>query len=437
VLHRALGAVGLTAPRSTASALFWLILYRLRLSLWFLFGLRFKERAPNDVGREARSRVDAAHAAAVGFAVTDVILGTCMSAWSLILALREGDRFQMMRAAMLQASNHAGMGGVERGFEGALIKISARLAEKEADLDGEAFFRGTRGIGSYLRGRWKEALETLDSSISGVQIHSHKAGWQSNSNVFGCWALNFLGEHRELARRHARLLADAEQRGDMYTSVQLRDGSLAIVWLVADDPDSARRNAHEAIALWPKNRYLLQHWHMLYGEGEIELYLGRGAEAYARVERDASALKKSFLLTVQHMRAQTTFLRGRSAIASIDTAPALRSERVAEARRLSHALEKERMGWTAPLAAILKAGAANAEGDRSGAVSSLRSAIDLARAADMSMYASAARYQLGLLLGGEEGRELVRQAHEAMTAQDVRRPDRLAATLVPGRWLAE
>ena len=147
-------------------------------------------------------------------------------------------------------------------------------------------------------------------------------------------------------------------------------------------------------------------------------------------------LKKSMLLKVQHMRVQTAFLRGRSAIASIEAEPGLRARRLDEARRLARELEAEQMGWSAPFAAILRASAANAEGDRPGAIAALRSAIDRAVAADMMGYAAAARYQLGSLLGGEEGAALVARGEEALRAQDVRVPARFAATLVPGRWRA-
>jgi serine/threonine protein kinase/tetratricopeptide (TPR) repeat protein len=425
VLRRALAAVGMKTPGSALTAVFWLIAYRIRLSLLSLFGLPFEERESDAVPREERARVDAMYAASIGFAFTNVILGTCTAARSLIMAL--------LRAALVEASQYAGMGGKQGRLECKLVDIAGRLAKRDGGRLAEMFFQGNLGISIYLRGEWKKALEMLDAATSGIQTHDLRAGWRTLASVFACWSLNFLGEHRELARRHARLLADAEQLGDMYTSVQLRDGSLAILWLAADDPEGARRNAQEAIALWPRDRYLLQHWHLLYGEGEIELYVGDGAKAYARVERDERALGKSLLLHVQHMRVQTAFLRGRCAIASLDAEPAFRGKRLSETRRLARKLEKEGMVWSAPFAAILRAAAANAEGDRLGAIAGLRSAIDLARAANMSGYVTAARYQLGSLLG-DEGRELVVQAEEAMTAQGIRVPARFAATLVPGRW---
>jgi eukaryotic-like serine/threonine-protein kinase len=436
VLHRVLGAVGLSAPGSVLKAVYWLVVYRVRLALRSRAGFRFESRASDAISRLDRARVDSVFSAAIGFAFTNVILATCMAARSLLMALQFGDRFQIMRAALVEASQHAGVGGKVGNVERTLVDLSKRLVEQEATPAALAFFDGNAGVRIYLRGEWKKALEALDRSDLKSEIHDHTAGWQTTAKVFGCWSLNFLGEHRELAKRHAFILADAEQRGDLFTSVQLRAGSLAILWLVADDPEGARRNVAEAMALWPDDRYLLQHWHRLYGESEIELYAGDAAKAYARVERDTVALKKSLLLKVQHMRVQTAFLRGRCAIASLEAEPAMRARRVAETRRLAGELEKEGMGWSAPFAAILDAAVKNADGDRAGAVEALKSAIERAEAADMAGYATAARYQLGALLGGDEGAALVARAEQAMKAQGVRVPDRFAATLVPGRWRA-
>ena len=80
------------------------------------------------------------------------------------------------------------------------------------------------------------------------------------------------------------------------------------------------------------------------------------------------------------------------------------------------------------------AAGANAQGDGASAAAGLRVAIDLAEKADMHGYASAARYQLGLLVSGDEGQKLKTMAEGRMTAQGVQSPARFAATLVPGRW---
>jgi hypothetical protein len=437
VLHRVLDAVGLSAPGSVLKALLLLIVYRIRLVVASLSGFRFEKRQTDAIPRLERAQVDSAFSAAIGFATTNVVLGTCMAARSLLLALRSGDQFQVMRAAMLEASQHAGVGGKARKLERTLVDLAQRISKEDGTEPALGFFDGNLGVSVYLRGRWKEAFEILNGSTLTTEIHDHSAGWQTTAKVFACWSLNFLGQHRELATRHAALVADAEQRGDLHTSVQLRDGSLAILWLVADDPEGARRNIEQSMSHWPNDRYLLQHWHRLYGEGEIELYVGDGAKAYARVVRDMRTLKRSFILAVQHMRVQTAFLRGRCAIASLEAEPAMRTKRLAETRHLARLLEKEGMGWTAPFAAFLKAAVANAEGDRSAAIEALRSAIGLSVVANMEGYATAGRYQLGSLLGGDEGASLVAEAERAMREQGVRMPARFAATLVPGRWRSQ
>jgi hypothetical protein len=50
----------------------------------------------------------------------------------------------------------------------------------------------------------------------------------------------------------------------------------------------------------------------------------------------------------------------------------------------------------------------------------------------MRGYAAAARRQLGILRGGDEGAELVHEADEFFRGQGVLRADRFAAMLAPG-----
>src|SRR4029077_13544920 len=96
------------------------------------------------------------------------------------------------------------------------------------------------------------------------------------------------------------------------------------------------------------------------------------------------------------IRVLTAFVRGRAAVAASEAVPRRRSARLAEARRLARRLARERMEWTAPLAALVTASVKNAEGDRHAAARALEQAVVLADAADMSLYAAAARHQLGL-----------------------------------------
>lgn len=62
----------------------------------------------------------------------------------------------------------------------------------------------------------------------------------------------------------------------------------------------------------------------------------------------------------------------------------------------------------------------------------LEAAIAGFDASEVALSAAAARRRLGEVLGGDEGRALVRTADEAMARLGATRPDRMAALFAPG-----
>ena len=348
------------------------------------------------------------------------------------MALRVGDRSRIIRAASLETAHLASEGGAEGRRELAVNEIAGTLVEAANDPEGDTFFRGARAVGLFLRGRWREALRALDAAYE--RYPNHRAGLACERQaLLGVCAL-LPGRPRSQTRRATQLLAEAEQRNDLYIIVNLRTTSMVDIALADDDPDAARTHLREAMDQWSQTGFLVQHWKAMAWACEIELYAGDGARACAILERDERALQRSFLLHVQHLRATTAFVRGRSLIASIEAAPGRRAERVAKARKMARRLAREKMPWTAAFACFVAAAAANAAGDRPAAVAALESAIHRANLADMAIFVWAARHRLGLLLGGVDGARRVRDAEEAMGAQGIKAPARYAGMLLPGRW---
>jgi hypothetical protein len=113
-LRRVLGAMGMSAPRSAVVAVLFLLFYQLRLRL---VGLRFRERDAAEVSREDRVRVDTLHAVSVGMGQVDVILGACMQAKHLRVAMERGDRMQVLRALGFEIVQFALAGRPERRRE--------------------------------------------------------------------------------------------------------------------------------------------------------------------------------------------------------------------------------------------------------------------------------------------------------------------------------
>jgi serine/threonine protein kinase len=430
MLRRVLEGAGVRVPRSPLAILLSFLAYKARLRL----GVRFTERAAEDVPPADRERIDALHVAALGLASVDALMANCMQARQFFEALRAGDRARVVRAATMYYGSHlAQRGGPVDAHEREVRSLIERLVDEGGSAEEAAFSRGMHGVGLVLRGRWREAVQVIDAAFANVS--TQQASMQSQIMLYAVYAHAFLGDLIELRRRQERLLAVADERGDLFMSVLLKVSHPVVLRLAADDPDGARAQVRDAKARWSRGKYLIQDWQVMRSEAEVELYAGDAPRAYARLDQDARALKESRLLNVQFIRGLTDFARGRAAVASVEAIEdGERPARLAEARRIARQLERENMTWTAPLAAIVAAAEASVRKDTALAIQTLRSAIERAQAADMSLYAAAARYQLGALQGGGAGRALAQQGAEAMRSQAIRVPARFAGMLVPGRW---
>ena len=430
VLRGVLASMGIHAPRTALGALVWLLVHRLWLRV---IGLRFKDRSPDDVSREDRVRVDALYSIGLGLSIVDVILGACMQSRHLIAALEVGDRNQVLRATALEAAHLASEGGTESRRELAVTEIAGVLTERGSDTEGETFSRGTRAIGMFLRGRWREAHHALVAAYE--KYPNHRAGWHANAKLFAVYSLFYMGDLAGQSRRARQLLAEAEQRNDLYIIVNLRTTSMVDIALASDDPEAGRTHIREAMDQWSQSGFLVQHWKAMVWSVEVELYAGEGARALEILDESKQALRRSFLLHVQYLRATTAFARARALVSKAAGASGRsRLTLASKAMRIARQLEREDMPWTAALACMVAAAAANVAGDRASAVLSLESAVHRALVADMTAHAWVARHQLGVMQGGADGGRRLRDAEEALRAQGVAFPARYTGMLLPGTW---
>ncbi len=230
ILRSVLRSWGMSLPTSPLSALLQLIFYRLVLAIR---GLKFAEREPESVRPEDRARIDAMYGVAIGLSIVDVVLSACVQARHMAQALDVGHRYQVMRAASLEASHLSSKGGAESPKESTLFALVQRLAETSSDPETHrAFFESKRGIRLYLRGRWKESRDVLDAAYA--RYSNNRSSANTNAYVMGLYDLWYLGDLVELTKRNAYILADAEQRGDLYTVVSLR-ASWPVLTLLASE----------------------------------------------------------------------------------------------------------------------------------------------------------------------------------------------------------
>jgi eukaryotic-like serine/threonine-protein kinase len=201
------------------------------------------------------------------------------------------------------------------------------------------------------------------------------------------------------------------------------------VWLARDEVDEARDAAREAMAQWSPRGYLDQHFYALMADTNIDLYAGQGASAYARIVQQWPAIKKAMLLRIQCIRVVALQMRAYAAIAAADSKD---SELLKSALKDGAALAKEGMEWATAFAAAIAAAAALARGQKDEAIKQLESAQQHFFAAEMPLFAAASAHHRGVIIGGDEGKELIAFGSQSMKAQNITRTDRFANMLIPG-----
>jgi eukaryotic-like serine/threonine-protein kinase len=198
-----------------------------------------------------------------------------------------------------------------------------------------------------------------------------------------------------------------------------------------DDPEGALLLVHQSMDQWSHKGFHLQHHLGMMAEMTIYLYIREPAKAWEAISRQWTMYTGSLLWRVQQVRIDILQLRARAALAAIATARNPRSL-LESAERDARRIHRERMPWGQALVQLVTAGIAATRRDTASAVDSLRRASTALHAVDMRLHAAAACYCLGGIIGGDEGRALVADAHCWMEKQGIRNVSRMVTMIAPG-----
>jgi hypothetical protein len=439
VLKAVLERIGMRLARTPLRAVLSLALRLLQVRLR---GLSFREREESQIPPEDLVRIDTCWSVASGLSMVDTIRGREFQMRHLLLALRAGEAFRIARALGNQAGYTSLGGRPARRRTQILVTRALDLARRVRDPRALGMAYLGAGISAYMEGRWKVGWKLSQECERIFRERCTGTAWElDTTHVYSLRALVFLGELGELSSRLPGLLKEAGERGDLFAETSLRTRLSYLVSLMFDQPDQAREDLHRAAAQWSHQGFHLQHYFELVGETEISLYAGSALDAWGGLLRRWRALNRSLLLrSVQLFRIESRHLRARSAIAAAagqqPGAAAWRSllrSALRDARRIG----REATPWGNPLSYLIQAGAASVQGLGAEAAALLVSAESDFEKNDMKLYSSAARRARGLLLGGEDGRDLIRSADDWMTGQKVRNPERMTWMLAPGRWTVD
>jgi tetratricopeptide (TPR) repeat protein len=436
-LRRVLADVAIPYPASPASAVATMIALRARLALR---GLELQARPSEARGVAQLARVDACWSAGLGHAWVDPIRAGAFQARYMMLALDSGEPTRVARGLATEASQLAAAGGSQRTTRAReLLTRAAQMTEATDDRDSRAFAQLMAGSVEFYASRYREALSLCAKAETILRERQSRSEWElMTSHALSLASLAYLGDLRTLRARQTELLAEARQRGNMLAAICLASGVANIRWLAADDPDEAQRRADESLGPWREDDFRFPQYLHLLACVNISLYRGDAAGAWRRVVSEWPRVLSSMSFQVQNFRVTLRHLRARCALALAtsggSSAPSWpkREALLFVARRDARLLAAEDVAWASALAHSLEAGLGSATGNRKAAIDQLASAAQAYRGVDMVLHAAAADHERSRLLGGDDGRALLRRAEASMIDEQVSRSERLAAMLVPG-----
>lgn len=423
-LSECLARVDLRYPAHPAEALATMVALRTKLRVR---GLSFESTPEAEVDPDALKRIDLCWSAGVGLSNVDSLRGAGFLTRSLIDALDAGEPYRVARSLAYEACFVANQGSKGERRALATLDRAARLADGLGDPHLRALIPGARCLVEFHNGRWRRALRRSDEAAS--RFLADAVGMAKEVftvRLLGAASLVFLGELGELGERMDEVLRVAAIRRDLFALTSFQSGFTNSRWLAADDPERARDEATEAFRGWEPNEYLIQHFFDLWAQTQIDLYLGDGVMAAARVDTGWRRLSRSLLTRLQFIRVCAHDLAGRALLAA--------GPDRADHRRLAkhiRALRREGVAWARPLADLLEAGALRARGSRRAAQRKLAQAAAGFDAADMGAHGAAARLAHGSRESGTAGVDRRTRATQALRARGIADPERWGRMVFP------
>lgn len=434
LLERVLARIGVTVATSPSRAVASLLTQRARVRLR---GYQYKPRSSAELSRDVLMRLDSLWSAALGLVQIDPIRASDFQTRHLLLALETGEPTRVARAMAFEAGYLGAVRYEDRARCYKLIAESTLLAERYRSPEALGTATLADGMTSYMLGRWRLAQRFCQRAEQIFREQCVGAAWEINTaQIYTNFALFFLGEFRELAKRQPELLARARERNNLLAILAFQTATGYAVQLAADRPKDARHDVEEALERWSRKGFHMEHWWLLIARTQIDLYEGRPLVAWRRLKRSWPALSSSQLLRMQMIDVHTSYLRAMTALGASSFA-SRKSERWAlrrDGERFGRRLAKMRIPLARGMAIALEAGLTAQRGDLLRAANLLVQTEKAADSLDMPIFAAAARHRRGLLLAGDRGAELKNSAVDALSNRGVVNPQAMIQMIAPG-WL--
>jgi len=398
LLEGLLEGQGLRIRRSPGLAVVHLLWGRARLAIR---GLEFTPTPPSEIAPEVLSRIDSAWSAAVTLGLVDAVSAAAFQVQGLMLALQVGEPMRVGRALGAEAVFHAVFGHKQRADD--LFARYQAIVDRVDDAGERAGLHLARAVAAYQDGAWGDCYRWSRRCLRELQgLRGNLAWTRSTAVVYRLAAAGHLGLLDEIVRVLPRELAHARARGDLHAVLHLSLGMPVALDAILDRPKAGIEHARTVWAESPGRHYAQLQIHALRTEAELAL-VDRDVEAAIEAGRTGWKLATgadTSRIVVVRLSACELALRCELCAAGRD----LDRKRRKRVLRLVRHLDRSGLAWAAAGARLAEAQVAALDGDSGAALAGFDRAIALFMDLDMRLYAEAARYGRGCLLGGEPGR---------------------------------
>jgi hypothetical protein len=428
VLATVLGAVSARlaiTPRRALASLVW------RRAQVRLRGRGYRERDSSQIAAEALTRVDIFWSVSTALGMVDNIRAADFQSRHLLLALAAGEPYRIARALATEACYSSADGARAAERTQRLVVRAREIADRSQHPHAIGMAIFAAGFSAVMEGRFHDGAALTREAEDTFRERCRNVAWETTvMQQMNLTALFYTGDLVELGRRVPSLLAQAEERGDLYASTALRTWVANVAWLLDDDVAGARRAIEETSKAWPKgDGFILQHYWDLHARQHVDLYDGRGEEAYARITDRWPALRRSLLLRISALDVDALWHRGRAALAAAAAAPAgsrTRTRLLAAAANDAASLSGQ--PFAPAVRSLLLGDVAALRGDRPRALDHFAAAESELTRLGLALFATIARRRRAELLGDAPA---LAAADAWLTSRSARVPAKLARILCP------
>ncbi len=429
IFRRTLARIGLPLPDSPVRIIATLLWRRAWLRIR---GVGFTERPEENVDPAVLRKIDLLWSVSTGLSLPDALGIASMQTKGLLLALEAGEPYRLARALAFEAFLVSSAGWPTEKRTAELFQRAEALAARIDHPHALGMVQLAAGLIALDQTRFADAMEHCEAAEEIFRTRCTGVWWETaTARSVIAWTFWHRGHTDALRQRATAYIAEARDRGDMFTVTNLGAVALPHLSLIADDPDAAMREVDEAIAAWGVDGFHLQHVAAMLSRAHIHLYRGDGAAALAHIDSLWPALRRALQLRTQIVRIMMVDLRARCVLAAgveaADPRPFAK-----RARKYARELEREDTAMSRPFAVTLLAGVAALEGNAGDAATHLRSAQEHYAVFDDRLRSASVEMLLGRYTGGAEGEAHQAAAAAAFAGERVKRPEGIVALYAPG-----